>query len=139
MRPRRQRRYETGWERETVPSLRKVVTEAWFAPLTVIAWDIIGVDYAPIIAGSRRPLVFWDAHGRAVARTVMRDIVPELPADHLVIVHDISPAATSAKSRYRAGEFASDFSEVKPLWKALNRAGVAWEFGDGWVAFSRSS
>jgi hypothetical protein len=128
--------YETGWATSTVPKLEQIVPKEWFSPLTVISWDIISVDYRPIFAAHTRPLVFWDAHGRAVARTVMREIVPLLPAEHLVIVHDISPSATTPKSRYRAGPFACEFSEVKPLWKML-RHGFSWEFGDGWIAFRR--
>lgn len=128
--------YETGWATISEPKLEQIVPQGWFSPLTVISWDITSVDYRPILAGYTRPLIFWDAHGRDVARTVLREIVPLLPAEHLVIVHDMSPSDATPKSRYRAGPVASEFSEVKPLWKTL-RNGFSWEFGDGWIEFSR--
>jgi predicted O-methyltransferase YrrM len=128
--------YEGGWGDHTEPILRARLGDEWLAPLTVINGNIRRQNYAALLDGARRPLVFWDAHGRRVARTVLKRIVPLLPPGSVVVVHDIAPRESAPAGPYLAGPLSSTFPEVKPLWRFLERTGARWWLGVGFAAFS---
>lgn len=53
--------------------------------------DLTEFDFYPVLEPSRSVLVFWDAHGFAVADTVLTRILPLLvERRHVVVCHDIS-------------------------------------------------
>ena len=80
-----------SWEQISLPRVKEVVPKNWFNPLEIINDDILTLDYEKILAGSKRILLFWDAHGFAVAECVLGAVLPLLvKRDHVVIMHDIS-------------------------------------------------
>jgi hypothetical protein len=117
------------WERSTVPRLEPLVGRRWFRPLTALHADIRDVDYAAILNRRRRVLVYWDAHGRDVAETVLADVLPRLPSENLVIVDDVWPRGGPhlLPPEHQAGPFASLFDEIEPLWDYLNAAQIPFE------------
>jgi len=53
--------------------------------------DLTRFDFRPLLAEAERVLVFWDAHGFAVAQHVLGHIMPAIvDKPHVVICHDIS-------------------------------------------------
>lgn len=79
------------WREVTAPRLGAAVDDAWFQPLTALECDILAVDFATLLRGARRVLVFWDAHGFEVAQCVLGTILPVLAdRDHIVVMHDVS-------------------------------------------------
>jgi hypothetical protein len=81
------------WDRDVQPRLKKVVPASWFAPLDARYGDILAFDFEKALLGRERVLVFWDAHGFAVAECVLGDILPRLAArPHVVAMHDLSDA-----------------------------------------------
>lgn len=79
------------WDHKTVPRLRAVTDEDWFRPLEAPIGDILAFDFEKALAGKKRVLIFWDAHGFEVAEyvlgTLMR-LVQNLP--HFVALHDMT-------------------------------------------------
>jgi hypothetical protein len=98
------------WARQVLPRVRQVVDREWLAPLQALETDILTFDYERAFSGFQRVLVFWDAHGFAVAECMLGGILP-LIADraHLVLMHDLSDARYAAPSSAEYGE--------KGLWK----------------------
>jgi hypothetical protein len=81
------------WEEVTLPKLRAagLADADWLSRLTAHRADITRFDFAPALAGARRVLVFWDAHGWEVAATVLGGLMPRLAGrEHLVALHDLS-------------------------------------------------
>ena len=79
------------WDKKTVPRLKNVVTPEWFAPLTALTTDILQFDYTNALAGKKRILLFWDAHGYDIAEVVLGHILPLIKEkEHLVVMHDLS-------------------------------------------------
>jgi hypothetical protein len=78
------------WDDEPPTGVCAVVPREWFAPLTTYSGDVADFDYASLLAGAKRVLVFWDAHGFDVAECVLGRILPTLVhREHLVIMHDL--------------------------------------------------
>lgn len=111
-----------NWERETVPRLRKVVPDAWFAPLQTLRTNILDFDYRKALSGAGPVIIFWDAHGFEVAECVLGAILP-LVADrqHLVIMHDLSDTRYSSDEQLAYGEHG--------LWKGNNWSGPRIKLG----------
>jgi hypothetical protein len=133
-----------AWRTITRPKLEPTVGENWFQRLTALEQDLLDTDYRSIIAGSRRTLVFWDAHGKNLAQDIIRRLLPRLPAENLVLVDDIwdqetadpypvSLMATLGDS-ISAGPLRSIFDEVEPIWKVVRRTG--FRPGGRWISFS---
>jgi hypothetical protein len=103
------------WDTTTVPALRSVVTDDWFAPLEAIRTDLLAFDYRQHLSGAKRVLLFWDAHGFEIAECVLGKILP-LIADrqHLVFMHDLSDTRYCPQSLAKYGE--------RGLWKGENAA-----------------
>ena len=59
-----------GWASWTRPRIEQIVDAAWFEPLTILDQDILAIEFAPIVREASRVLLFWDAHGMAVADAV---------------------------------------------------------------------
>jgi hypothetical protein len=90
------------WERETLPKVQPLMPADWLAPLRALREDIVTFDFRTALAGARRILIFWDAHGFEVAECVLGRLLPEI-ADrpHVVAVHDMSDARySSAMDQY---------------------------------------
>ncbi len=82
--------HSTEWRKKTHPRLKNAVLEDWFKPLRIVEDDILAVDYETYLAGYKRVLVFWDAHGVDVAECVLGKILPLLQnTPHVVIMHDV--------------------------------------------------
>jgi hypothetical protein len=129
---------EHAWETRTAPRLEQVVDGNWFAPLTVLQDDITTFDFEPLLAGSTRALVFWDAHGTDVAEALFSGLLPALPAENKVVVDDIwrVPNQYGLQAEHQAGPFWSLFEEVLPLWDYLTERQIEFDSGDRWVSFT---
>ena len=111
-----------SWERETLPKLRHLVPENWFDPLQALRTDILDFDYERAISGSKRVLIFWDAHGFDIAECVLGRILPIVaPLQHLVIMHDLSDNRYSSEEELEYGE--------NGLWKGNNWSGPRVKLG----------
>jgi hypothetical protein len=109
------------WDDETLPRIREVVPPGWFDRLDARLTDILDADYEAIVAGAKRVLVIWDAHGFEIAEIVLGRILPLISdRPHLVLMHDISDTRYAAVSRSYDGQ---------PLWK-----GSTWDRGTGKTA-----
>jgi cephalosporin hydroxylase len=77
----------------TRPRLRPLVSPDWLGRQEIIHQDITQAPAEDMLRGGRRVLLFWDAHGPAVARHVLSRIAPLLAArEHLIVVHDVVDA-----------------------------------------------
>jgi FkbM family methyltransferase len=110
------------WERQTLPRLRRILPDNWFAPLEVKRADILKFDYRTALAGAKRVLIFWDAHGFDIAECVLGSILPIVAeVEHLVIMHDLSDARYNSEEQLRyAGH---------GLWKANGASGPRVKLG----------
>jgi len=109
------------WKRITAPKLRKVLPASWFDPLEAIRGDILRFDFSKVLAGRRRVLLFWDAHGFDIAECVLGSILPQLAGrDHIVLMHDMSDVRYSAGSANYGG---------KGLWKGVNAGAERFRIG----------
>jgi hypothetical protein len=129
---------EHGWESRTAPRLSTIVKPEWFTPLTVIQDDITTIDFRPLIDGSRRALVYWDARGTDVAEAVLGRLVPSLPPDNQIVVDDgwQAPEQYGKQAEYHAGPMWSMFDEIFPLWEYLTDRGIEFESGNRYITFS---
>jgi hypothetical protein len=101
------------WRRKTAPRLRPIVGDAWFAPLQAVEGNILFFDFAAALAGAKRVLLFWDAHGYQIAECVLGSVLPLLAdRSHAVLMHDMSD------SRYIDPEFRKYGGEG--LWRGNN-------------------
>lgn len=99
----------------TVPRLKKqgLIDEDWFLPLEHHVADIIAFDYERVIKGHRRILLFWDAHGFAIANCVLGKIMPLIAEkQHQVIMHDISDQRYHSEKIIKYND--------QPLWSGNN-------------------
>lgn len=114
------------WDRLTRPKIARLVPKAWFEPLDARLEDIAAVDFEAACEGARRVLVFWDAHGFAVADCVLARLMPVI-ADrpHVVAMHDItdsrycgSPAGYERRPFWRGQEtgWAGDCAPLRLGW-----------------------
>lgn len=129
---------EHAWKTSTAPRLLPVVGADWFRPLRVLQEDLTKTDFRPILAGSNRVLVFWDAHGADVAQAVFERLLPELPPANQIVVDDIwsTPEKYGLRAEYQAGPLWSLFDELPPLWEYLSGRGIDYDSGDRWIAFT---
>ncbi|MBS1856722.1 MAG: hypothetical protein JST11_15240 [Acidobacteria bacterium] len=112
----------SNWEQLTLPRLRPVVPEDWFAPLAALRRDILRYDFATLLGQARRPLLFWDAHGLEVAECVLGSILPRIAAmPHLAIMHDVSDT--------RYADPASLAYGGDRLWKRTDHTGPRLKLG----------
>jgi hypothetical protein len=104
-----------AWTTRTVPALQSVVNDSWFEPIDARVTDILAFDFVAALRGHQRVLVFWDAHGFAVAECVLGKILPAIAGrPHLVLMHDLLDA------RYAPGEV-HEYGE-QSLWMGGNEA-----------------
>lgn len=79
------------WFLETAPKLKQIVSPEWFAGGDFLQTDICSFDFASALQGSKRCLLFWDAHGFEIAETVLATMMPALAErEHRVLMHDMS-------------------------------------------------
>lgn len=129
---------ERAWETRTAPRLERVVEANWFAPLTIVQDDIRTLAFPPLLEGSVRTLVFWDAHGTDVAEAVFDRLLPALPPENTVVVDDIWATSEryGLRAANRAGPLWSLFDEVLPLWDYLTERQIEFEIADRWISFT---
>ena len=129
---------ERAWETRTAPRLRHVLEARWFAPLTILENDITMLDFEPLLAGSTRTFVYWDAHGGDVATAVLGRLLPGLPSENKVVVDDVwaTPRQYGREAEHAAGPLWSQFEEVIPLWDYLTEREIPFEHGDRWISFT---
>jgi hypothetical protein len=90
------------WGVETRPRLGRILPATWFEPLTTEKADILTFDFARVLAGANRVLIFWDAHGFEVAECVLGGILPLIATrPHVVIMHDMSDARYAGSDDYQ--------------------------------------
>lgn len=78
------------WANDAMPRLRTISGEPW-SQIQAHCGDLRTIDFAPIVAGFEPVLMFWDAHGIAIADHVLGHIMPLIAnRRHLVVCHDIS-------------------------------------------------
>jgi cephalosporin hydroxylase len=78
------------WERRTRSRVAEAVPDSWFNPLQALNHNILTFHWKSAMAGARRVLLFWDAHGFEVAGCVLGEILPALSSmANLVIMHDM--------------------------------------------------
>lgn len=93
-----------NWERDIMPKVRQFVPKSWFQPLQALQADILTFDFKQALAGFRKVLVFWDAHGYEVAECVLGLILPEIAnRPHIVIMHDLTDARYISESYNQYG------------------------------------
>jgi hypothetical protein len=110
------------WRIGTAPRLRPIVPASWFTPVDAHEGDILTFDFAKVLVGARRVLLFWDAHGFAVAECVLGGILPLLaPLEHVVIMHDLSDSRYGAPEQMSYGPHG--------LWKGNNWEGPRLKIG----------
>jgi hypothetical protein len=74
------------WNAETAPILDPAITKR----VVPHVGDLTQFDFFPVLEPARSVVVFWDAHGYAVADTVLARIMPLLAErPHVVVCHDI--------------------------------------------------
>lgn len=64
------------WTPVTVPRLSTVLLLDWSQSVRAIVGDINEQDHRELVEGANRVLLFWDAHGYAVAETVLSRLLP---------------------------------------------------------------
>ena len=117
-----------SWSVHTLPRLRQVVPADWFAPGEILRANILSYDFSQRVREAERVLVFWDAHGFAVAECVLGRLLPLLAnKEHRVLMHDMSDIRYEIPNR--------EYSEVG-IWKGSDAADPAFWLGH---IFSRVS
>jgi hypothetical protein len=110
------------WDSVTAPALKRVVSRDWFAPLEAFRTDILTFDYRRHLAGAKKVLIFWDAHGFDIAECVLGTILPLVAErEHLVFMHDLSD------TRYCPPSLANYAGRA--LWKGENAADARLRIG----------
>jgi hypothetical protein len=127
-----------AFEGITWPKLAPIVGDRWRAPLTVIQGDVR--DFG--LPACERCFLFWDAHGPEVA-TMLGRLIPALPANSTVVVHDVPTVAEAQASPlplsaypYRWREFVSAFDELPLLGAWLDANGIDREQDTGMLSFT---
>ena len=100
--------------------------------------DITELDFVPVLGGTRRTLVYWDAHGTDVAAAIFARVLPALPAENKIVIDDIwtTRERYGLEAVYHAGPMWSLFEELLPLWDYLNERSIDFQAGDRWVSFT---
>jgi len=94
----------TEWKRFTVPRLRSVVADTWFATLEARTASILEADYEGMLAGAGRVMLYWNAHGFDVAECVLGGILPLLASvEHLVMMHNLSDTRYASRDHMEYG------------------------------------
>jgi predicted O-methyltransferase YrrM len=129
---------EHAWETRTAPRLARVIDADWFAPLTVIQDDITTIDFRPLLEGSTRTLVYWDAHGTDVADAIFERLMPALPQENAIVVDDVwqAPEQYGQRAEYLAGPLWSLFDEILVLWDYLSERGIEFTSGNRSITFT---
>jgi hypothetical protein len=112
------------WDHKTIPRLRSVADEDWFRPLEAPIGDILAFDFEKALAGKKRVLIFWDAHGFDVAEYVLGTLlrlVQDMP--HIVALHDMTDLRYSGEPDPN-GEYA--------VWKGSDNGEGRFCIGNLW-------
>jgi len=110
------------WRTIVQPRVAECVPAAWFTPLDVHEGNVLAVDAEALVGGASRVLVFWDAHGFAVAQYVLAQLLPALAfREHVVVMHDLSDARGSSPEQA--------FYRDQPLWRGNDWSGPRLRLG----------
>lgn len=78
------------WNTLVLPRLNAAGTHPW-SNVRPLVGDITLYDFTPMAALGERILVFWDAHGYAIAEHILGHLLPLIAdKEHVVICHDIT-------------------------------------------------
>lgn len=123
--------FEETWRMETAPRLRGELGATWDAAVELHQIDISRLDFAPIFARGRRILLFWDAHGRRLARRIIRSLLSQIAErENLVAVHDVTDGRylePDGIAETIAGRFHSPFEEIASLHSFLSASEIGVE------------
>jgi hypothetical protein len=90
------------WETRTVARLSAVHPIDWSRSVHAIVGDINSQDYSDLAGDANRILLFWDAHGYAIAETVFSRLLPALKGREIFIIcHDMRDARYFEDNDYR--------------------------------------
>jgi hypothetical protein len=113
------RRWSATVERVTphIPEFARIVTS--------LDVDITRFDFAPIVADANSVLVFWDAHGYAIADSILSRLLP-LIADrrHVIVCHDMSDNRIFSDAKSYRG---------RPFWRGAMGAVETAYVSTSWV------
>lgn len=99
---------------------------SWVKIESVIA-DIESFDFAPVTTDASNILVFWDAHGYAVASGVLCNLMPLIANKrHLVICHDIADNRISVPLTYDARGFWRGMDDWYAAPEKRARVNIGW-------------
>lgn len=113
-----------AWLKETVPRLKRLVPEEWFAPGDIRTVNILDFDFRTVLEQCQRPLIFWDAHGFEIAECVLGGVLPNLVNKrHRVLMHDLSDIRYSHPPR--------EYGDLG-LWKGENASYPSFWLGHIW-------
>jgi cephalosporin hydroxylase len=128
-----------AFETITWPRLAPVVGVDWRRPLSVVQADI----QEQTLPACQRCFLFWDAHGHAVADTMLNRLIPGLPDGSLVVVHDVPTVPEAERSPlpldlypYRWRQFVSAFDELPLIGAWLEEHQIAFEQDTGMLTFA---
>jgi hypothetical protein len=120
-----------SWQPEPPPAIAAVVPREWFAPLTTFSGDILDFDYASLLHGGKRVLLFWDAHGYDIAECVLGVVMPLLVTrEHYVLMHDLSDTRYLGPDHRAYGN--------NRLWRANDVSGRAVWLGNIYSPFEQA-
>jgi hypothetical protein len=109
----------TVWTDRTIPALEERLPLRWDQQARFTVGDILAHPYQELLAGHDRILVFWDAHGHAIADVVLGRIAPLLRGRvNLVVAHDMRD------NRYFSAQY-RDY-EGKALWRKQGEPDSLW-------------
>ena len=79
---------DNKWTRITLPKVKKY----GFAPnVEPVVGDMTKLDFSTFVGNAKSVVVFWDAHGFAIADLVLAHILPIIAdRQHIVLCHDVS-------------------------------------------------
>jgi hypothetical protein len=118
----------------TLPRIRPLVSPDWLSRQEIVHGDITREAAADMLRGGPRVLLFWDAHGPAIARHVLGRILPVLAErEHLIVVHNIADAryppadpeyVTAGRLTLWRSHLTSDEEELDAVFDFASRNGI---------------
>jgi len=128
---------EHAWEKTTVPSLQKLISPQWLDKLHVKQQDIMKTDFTEITRQAQRVLLFWDAHGKEVAKYVLAHLFPLLQnKENLIVMHDVTdhghssiapPQVPGGPNIFQIENLTSPYEEIISLFDFISSNGIQYD------------
>lgn len=128
---------EHAWDKITVPALQKLISSQWLDKLDVKQQDIMKTDFTEITRQAQRVLLFWDAHGKELAKYVLAHLFPLLQnKENLIVMHDVTDHGHSsiapsevpvAPNIFQIENLTSPFEEIIPLFDFISSNGILYD------------